>query len=67
MSTLGPEGHCTSRFKRAMCFHVDRMWTSTSGGGVRCGMEICPAWSAVRKTNINTDGLDSVVIGYRDQ
>src|SRR6218665_1427689 len=25
----------------------------------RCGMKICPAWSAVRKTsNINIDGLD---------
>ena len=36
ISALGPEGHCTSRFKSDVqfhVFHVDRMWTSTRGGG----------------------------------
>src|SRR6218665_1273674 len=45
ISALGPEGHCTSRFKREMCIscrvHVDvhngsgscgRMWTWGEGG-----------------------------------
>ena len=50
MSALGPEGHCTSRFKRAMCIscrpHVDvhkgeesgscgRMWTGRGESKIR--------------------------------
>jgi len=34
ISAVGPEGHCTSHFKRAMCrFHVDRMSMFTRGRG----------------------------------
>ena len=34
ISALGPAGHCILAISRERCvFHVDRMWTSTRGGG----------------------------------
>jgi len=40
-----------------------------SAGSGRCGMKICPAWSAVRKTSNITISMVhiSVVIGSRDK
>ena len=34
---LGPVGHCTSRFKRAVCISCGRMWTRGVKSLIFCG------------------------------
>jgi len=41
MSALGPEGHCTSRFKRAMCISCRPHADVHKGGGGPAHVDAC--------------------------
>jgi len=61
ISALGPEGHCTSRFKRARercVFHIDRMWTSTRGLGGQAHVDTCGQREGGQKPDFFVDVIN---------